>query len=125
MLRQNHGCRKVSSKDKSKLNMNTAVTLVINERISDSAYISQVPIQKLSAQLISSAINYLLSVHFVMFCSQEKFASCFTKIKEKNPDEFKSITEQLMQHLQNNIEVLLMTQMYDHVLCPGTSLTRA
>jgi len=36
--------------------------------------------------------------------SQEKFASCFTKIKERNPDEFKSITEQLMQHLQNNIE---------------------
>ncbi|KAL9988107.1 hypothetical protein ACROYT_G002512 [Oculina patagonica] len=36
--------------------------------------------------------------------SQEKFASCFTAIKERNPAEFKSITEQLMQHLQNNIE---------------------
>lgn len=42
-----------------------------------------------------------------MHCSQEKFASCFSKIKERNPDEFKSITEQLMQHLQNNIEVEL------------------
>ena len=50
---------------------------------------------------------YLLSVFLVMHCSQEKFASCFSKIKERNPDEFKSITEQLMQHLQNNIEVEL------------------
>ena len=39
------------------------------------------------------------------FCSQEKFSSCFTTIREKNPVEFRSITEQLMQHLQNNIEV--------------------
>ncbi|CAH3022971.1 unnamed protein product, partial [Porites evermanni] len=36
--------------------------------------------------------------------SQEKFSSCFTSIREKNPVEFRSITEQLMQHLQNNIE---------------------
>lgn len=48
-----------------------------------------------------------------MFCSQEKFASCFTKIKERNPDEFKSITEQLMQHLQNNIEVQLLWPRYN------------
>lgn len=48
-----------------------------------------------------------------MFCSQEKFASCFTKIKERNPDEFKSITEQLMEHLQNNIEVQLLWPRYN------------
>ncbi|KAJ7385248.1 hypothetical protein OS493_016317 [Desmophyllum pertusum] len=39
--------------------------------------------------------------------SQDKFASCFTVIRERNPAEFKSITEQLMQHLQDNIEVHL------------------
>jgi len=36
--------------------------------------------------------------------SQEKFSSCFTATRERNPVEFRSIIEQLMQHLQNNIE---------------------
>lgn len=36
--------------------------------------------------------------------SQEKFANCFTAMREKNPAEFRNITEQLMEHLQNNIE---------------------
>ena len=110
----------MSSKDK----MNTAGCMnllgLFTFLIIDSAYMSRVPTQKLPASFIN---YYFLSVHFVMFCSQEKFASCFTKIKERNPDEFKSITEQLMQHLQNNIEVRLMAQMYDHGLSPRTSLT--
>ena len=45
-------------------------------------------------------------------CSQEKFATCFTAMKERNPAEFKSVTEQLMQHLQNNIEVRLLWPKY-------------
>ena len=102
------------------LNLVRFVRGLLTSLIVDSAYMSRVPIQKLPASLISF---YFLAVHFVMFCSQEKFASCFTKIKERNPDEFKSITEQLMQHLQNNIEVQLMAQMYDHILSPRTSLT--
>ncbi|RMX58140.1 hypothetical protein pdam_00000160 [Pocillopora damicornis] len=36
--------------------------------------------------------------------SQEKFANCFSAMRDRNPAEFKSITEQLMEHLQNNIE---------------------
>ncbi|XP_068694972.1 polyamine-modulated factor 1-like [Montipora foliosa] len=36
--------------------------------------------------------------------SQEKFNRCFTSIRERNPLEFKSIVEQLMQQLRSNIE---------------------
>lgn len=36
--------------------------------------------------------------------SQEKFNSCFTSIRERNPLEFKSVVEQLMLQLRSNIE---------------------
>lgn len=103
MLRQNHGCRKVSMN--TYLNLDLSYDhMIINEQISGLSLNLRGSKPKV---VITFNQYYLLSVYLVMLCSQEKFASCFSKIKERNPDEFKSITEQLMQHLQNNIEVEL------------------
>ena len=49
--------------------------------------------------------NQASSIFDRCFRSQEKFANSFSVMKDRNPTEFKSITEQLMEHLQNNIEV--------------------
>ena len=52
--------------------------------------------------------NQASSIFDRCFCSQEKFANCFSAMRDRNPAEFKSITEQLMEHLQNNIEVYFL-----------------